>query len=251
LKKVLITLLLSFLTIGSAFAEEVLDANLKAKKIPQNVAKNFMHLFKRKNLGLLYVGASSTAIAASLDDEIHGFFSKRNTEGIAENIGAELGKPYVVMPAVATVFLLGHKSEDQKFRSFSYALAQGYILDFALTMAMKEAISRERPDKSDQTAFPSGHSSTAFTVGAILQEYYGHKAGLICYSVAGFVALSRVKKDVHWLSDILGGATLGYIVGKTVARDSLADLRSHNVEITPAFAPNQKAFALTARITWR
>jgi len=44
--------------------------------------------------------------------------------------------------------------------------------------------------------------------------------GIPAYSVAAFVALSRMEKNVHYLSDVVMGATIGYIVGRTVVRGS-------------------------------
>ena len=44
------------------------------------------------------------------------------------------------------------------------------------------------------------------------------KVGIAGYGVATAVATSRVAKDAHWASDVAAGATLGWLVGRTVSR---------------------------------
>ena len=44
--------------------------------------------------------------------------------------------------------------------------------------------------------------------------------GIPAYGVAAFVAFSRMEKNAHSLSDVVMGATIGYIVGRTVVRGS-------------------------------
>jgi len=83
---------------------------------------------------------------------------------------------------------------------------------------VKVAVSRERPDASDNRSFPSGHSSNAFTLAAVIERHYGWKAGVPAYAVAAAIGWARVEADKHYLSDVLAGATLGYIVGRTVVR---------------------------------
>jgi membrane-associated phospholipid phosphatase len=36
--------------------------------------------------------------------------------------------------------------------------------------------------------------------------------------MASLVAVSRLQRNKHYLSDVMAGATLGYIVGRTVVR---------------------------------
>ena len=50
------------------------------------------------------------------------------------------------------------------------------------------------------------------------------------------VAASRLQRNKHYLSDVLAGATLGYIVGRTVVRVNGAPLeprRGVTVSVTP------------------
>jgi membrane-associated phospholipid phosphatase len=92
------------------------------------------------------------------------------------------------------------------------------IVNFAYTEAIKLAVGRERPNGEDSQSFPSGHTSNAFALAAVVEGHYGWKLGVPAYLLAGFVGASRLEQDKHYLSDVVAGATLGYIVGRTVVR---------------------------------
>jgi len=85
--------------------------------------------------------------------------------------------------------------------------------------AIKYAARRERPDGSNPLSFPSGHTSNAFAWATVAHHHYGAKLGVPGYVLAGLIGASRLEKNVHHLSDVLAGATLGYLVGRTVVRE--------------------------------
>ena len=50
--------------------------------------------------------------------------------------------------------------------------------------------------------------------------HYYPKTWIPAYLTAGLIGASRLEKNNHYLSDIMAGATLGYIVGRTVVRNT-------------------------------
>ena len=102
----------------------------------------------------------------------------------------------------------------------SYAWTQGFVVNNLVTEGLKRSVRRKRPNGENSRSFSSGHASNAFTFSTLANHYYGVKIGIPAYSVAAFVALSRMEKNVHYLSDVVMGATIGYIVGRTVVRGS-------------------------------
>ena len=100
----------------------------------------------------------------------------------------------------------------------SYDLMDAFLLNWGYTNVFKYAVGRERPNGQDEKSFPSGHASNAFALAAVVERHYGWKAGLPAYALASLVGVSRLQRNKHYLSDVLGGATLGYIVGRTVVR---------------------------------
>jgi membrane-associated phospholipid phosphatase len=59
-------------------------------------------------------------------------------------------------------------------------------------------------------AFPSGHTSTAFSFWGAYASYY--REGVtpyLLYVPATLAGLARIYSDKHWFSDVTGGALLG------------------------------------------
>lgn len=62
-------------------------------------------------------------------------------------------------------------------------------------------------------SFPSGHAATAFTVAAALTRVVPARRR-IWLGVAGGIGASRVLLNAHFLSDVLGGALIGWWAGQ-------------------------------------
>ena len=62
-------------------------------------------------------------------------------------------------------------------------------------------------------AFPSGHSSTAFSLmGTFFYACDNNKQGWLFFSAALLIAFSRVAIGIHWPADILAGSMIGLAV---------------------------------------
>ena len=120
-----------------------------------------------------------------------------------------------------------------------------------MTGALKLAVGRERPDGSGSrlsSSFPSGHVSGSFAFATVIDQMYGHKAGVPLYLAAGFVGLSRLSDDKHFLSDVLFGAVLGTVVGRSVARLHKQDDNGHRLSIMPFVYDRTAGLAMS--FTW-
>lgn len=87
-----------------------------------------------------------------------------------------------------------------------------------VTQGLKETISKERPDGSDNRSFPSGHTSSAFAAAATLHNRYGWKVGLPAHALAAFVGVSRIEAEKHDVVDVLAGAAIGSLSGFLITR---------------------------------
>jgi undecaprenyl-diphosphatase len=98
----------------------------------------------------------------------------------------------------------------------------GMIIVLALIVtALKFSIRRRRPEgewgaiyrSTDPHSFPSGHAARAALL-AILSLAWGPSwLGAMLLIWAPFVLLARVAMGLHYLSDVIVGATLGVITG--------------------------------------
>ena len=64
---------------------------------------------------------------------------------------------------------------------------------------MKRIIRKERPEGRNLfDAFPSGHTSAAFSGASFIQRRYGWKYGKYAYILAAVVGVSRVDGPDGW-----------------------------------------------------
>lgn len=93
------------------------------------------------------------------------------------------------------------------------------LLAGGVAYGTKIAAGRERPDKSANNSFPSGHTETAFVAAEFLHQEYKNKSVWISiggYSAATFVGIARVCNNRHWVSDVVAGAGIGILSTKVV-----------------------------------
>jgi len=97
-----------------------------------------------------------------------------------------------------------------------------------ITPALKKIFGRERPIQggdgdeykafaSGDNSFPSGHSTEAFALASVLSaRSQGWVIPVVSYTLASSVAFARVNDRAHFASDVLAGALIGTVVGRTV-----------------------------------
>ncbi|MBN1506333.1 MAG: phosphatase PAP2 family protein [Sedimentisphaerales bacterium] len=108
------------------------------------------------------------------------------------------------------------------------AKAKGYAVELAgmgvtggVTELLKDAAARERPNGANDSSFPSGHTSAAFSGVTLANRNFKSIDGLepvrgvldVANTVlAAGVGWARVEAGKHYPSDVLVGAALGYFL---------------------------------------
>ena len=101
------------------------------------------------------------------------------------------------------------------------------VSDQISSTIIKHAIGRIRPcnvlegvrliyGTSGGLSFPSSHAVNNFAMVSLLSHFY-KKFTPYLFVFAFLVALSRVYLGLHYPSDMLGGAIIGFVIGKGVA----------------------------------
>lgn len=132
-----------------------------------------------------------------------------------------LGSTVVVLPLVVVVGVFEARRVANRALPLFLLLVVGGEL--ALANLIKAVVGRARPDlrplaEFSAPSFPSGHSATAAAAFAALALLVGRRRPpgtrvALAASAAGLTALvacSRVLLGVHWTTDVLAGASLGW-----------------------------------------
>jgi membrane-associated phospholipid phosphatase len=190
------------------------DGRRTLSRLPANLGRGLAGVLDVDNLVPFLAGGSAAAAASFFDEDV-----RNSIQTLGWSSAAETGAgPVWSSVFVAGMFTAGRLSHHSRFRAMTYDMLDAAIVNFAYTEVLKVAVGRERPNGEDDKSFPSGHTSNAFALAAVAERHYGWKLGVPAYLLAGFVGASRLEQDKHYLSDVVAGATLGYIVGRTVVR---------------------------------
>jgi len=146
--------------------------------------------------------------------------------------GATYGNLALQFPLAITWWIVGHVAGSERGADAGRDLVRAQISGASWSYLLKYSVNRTRPN-GDPRSFPSGHATASFATAAVLQEHYGWKLGLPMYAAAMYVAAERVTQQKHWPSDVVFGATLGIMSGRTVT----LHVRRERLSIQPHAIP--------------
>lgn len=162
------------------------------------------------------------------------------------------GKEYS-LALLGGFYLAGVLENDDKTKAVAEdGLSAILIASGIITPAFKYVAGRSRPRDnvgianfhwfskdypSLNSSFPSGHTTHAFAMASVIANHYDETwVAWSSYSVASLVGVARSYHDAHFASDILAGALIGTLVGKSVVAHN-KQMRPGQVVVLPEIAP--------------
>jgi membrane-associated phospholipid phosphatase len=128
-----------------------------------------------------------------------------------------------IVVGVGSLYAYGLFAGDARAREHALTAVEAAVIATLLAQGVKAAFGRKRPRESPShqaffaggRSFVSGEATPLFAVAAGISAYYDNAwyAALPAYSAATALGISRMGRDAHWFSDIVGAALLG--VGTT------------------------------------
>jgi len=138
-------------------------------------------------------------------------------EDLGESVapGSLIGSLAVQQGSAFALYSIGRLTHKPGVATLGAELFRAQLVAQTTTQAIKFSARRIRPDGS-ALSFPSGHTASAFATATVLEQRYGWKVGLPAYAMASWVGASRLQSNRHYLSDVIAGATVGILAGRSV-----------------------------------
>jgi membrane-associated phospholipid phosphatase len=205
-------------------------------------------LFTRRDGVLAAAFAGTTIVMFPIDRATARHLQDSTTQANRFFKNASHDVQYVADPGSivigASMYGVGRVLHWRKVADLGLHGTEAVVLSGAATALIKGLAGRSRPYVSSDTnahdfrlgrgftsggyaSFPSGHTSAAFAVAAVVtsesQRWWPHQTWLVApamYGGATLVGLSRMYNNAHWASDVALGAAIGTFSGIKVVRYS-------------------------------
>ncbi|PZF74074.1 PAP2 family protein [Taibaiella soli] len=147
--------------------------------------------------------------------------SGRTTTGVQVANGISNTIYPVAAGAVIGELAYGYLAHDKTWQTNGWQMAAGLTVTLGATYILKNTVKRERPfqkypeqvisdSHTNEYSFPSGHTSTAFSLATSLSlqcpKWYVIAPSFL---YAGAIGYSRMYLGMHYPSDVAAGAVIG------------------------------------------
>ncbi len=232
------TLILSVsLALGQSNDSSLVPFTKVLYHLDRNVAGSFTYNYGINHLAA--IALSFGIIETGIDWKVNRFAVEHPKVSNAGMTAVEVGGVMPILLPLSSYFY-GRARHDGRLQTAALAMGQSALIAVGISSAYKAVTGRKPPgirhggssgasDYSGDFKFgflrrgafngwPSSHTMTAFAMATTLSQLYPEKTGL---KVAAFTYASLigagVSVNIHWFSDAMAGAVMGYAVGRTVA----------------------------------
>ncbi|MHB8799600.1 MAG: phosphatase PAP2 family protein [Thermoanaerobaculia bacterium] len=179
---------------------------------------------------LVFSGATAGLAALSVADEplSDAVREKGPSFGFVGEVVGELGGGGSIV-LLGGFYLAGAIGKNTKAKNVCLdGLVASLIADGMVTPLVSTLVGRDRPTEErgafsfhpfEGRSFPSGHATQAFAVASVIATSYDQLwVKATAYGAATLTAYGRLRRGKHFLTDVVAGAAIGTLVGRSVVR---------------------------------
>lgn len=186
------------------------------KAMLKGLGQDFTHLPSKENAYWAAAGGGLALAVHPLDERVATQVTGNSAADTFFKAGQVIGSTPVLLGSAAITYTVGRVKDAPKVSHLGMDLLRAIAVSTTLTQVLKVSTHRLRPDGTTHNSFPSGHAADTFAVATALERHLGWKYSIPGYMFASYVAASRLPAQRHWLSDVVFGAAVGIISGRTV-----------------------------------
>ncbi len=190
-----------------------------------------LKILGRSAIVMSAVSAAGVATYAFGDEPLRDFMLSKRTRATEKISGyiEPLGRSQYMIYVSGSIYGAGLVARNPKLQRTGILVASSLLINDMVTGQLKDEFQRHRPNVTDENhyfdggeggrhhaSFPSSHTSTAFTFATSVATVYKDSKWVppLAYGTATLVGLSRIHDNKHWATDVLAGATVGFVTAK-------------------------------------
>lgn len=220
----LFLMFLTYLNLNAQLENEAIDTikSISTVDLIEKKDQNENYLIK------IGIGTAISAASFIFDKNVRNSAAVgyQDRENILLKIGHSYGDFYYNIYFSGALLLSQFITDNKDVARTGKALFESILVGSLFSISIKYIFGRSRPYKEDgsfkfnwfetdnrNNSLPSGHVITAFTTSTILSKWIDNDfVSFILYGLAGLTASQRIATDNHWFSDVVLGASIGYLV---------------------------------------
>jgi membrane-associated phospholipid phosphatase len=168
-----------------------------------------------------------TAAASLLDESVRDFSQAHQTPFLDGLFSIDTYSIEAMASLSALMYIYGWAADNSSVRKLGLRSGEAVLFTELVTAGIKITVGRIRPFKADhqyqfepfgftfdKRSFPSGHTSFHFAYSTVMANELNNAVWKTAwFATAAVIGLARIYHNVHWFSDVLMGAALGYAIG--------------------------------------
>jgi len=199
-------------------------------------------LSTRQHLEVLSASALVAGLIAEADGPANTYIRRGESNLAARSTGPlaapgrfydRLGPDRVAAGTAGLLAVGGVLADNRRWTRTSVRVVEAVLYTKGVVGLSKGLVNRTRPFAADspleatpgafsseheKLSMPSGHTARAFAVASVVaHEFDRWYVEVPAYAMATSVGLERVRSGDHWLSDVVVGGALGYLIGRSVS----------------------------------
>ncbi|MFC2096831.1 phosphatase PAP2 family protein [Bacteroidota bacterium] len=205
-----------------------------------------------------FIGAS--ALLFAFDKKIYDFFQNNRSQGfdkMSKYLFEPIGSGLYASIGFGALYLHGVFYDNDNNRQFGLLAAKTFLISGLMAQLSKSVFGRHRPyydmppnpEKFSpislkNSSYISGHTTIAFSMATIIAMEFKDRPliPVISYTLATFAGISRIYDNKHWATDVLGGAVIGYTVGRFLYK------KNRNIKVIPSMGPSYTGISMFVSI---
>lgn len=167
-------------------------------------------------------GTALTTLVVLFDDPVVDPFQQKTTRnkslGDSSRWGDWMGQLIPNALYMGYMGIAGYNGNPEGYRR-AIGMFKATAYSTSVTTVLKYTIREPRPiDHHWKNSFPSGHTTSAFAFSGYVMAEHEYWIGIPALLLSTFIGYSRINDNMHWLQDVVAGATIGWSYGWGISR---------------------------------